>query len=119
MKERIYFIATKNDMVLIKAKNRDYAFAKFFKDVEDGKVSLEELGSIVILHDHNEEYPFRTAPLLWQMKLIDGSTAVSNIMACTGVSEKEAEEMLGEYGFKDSRLIPIINKLREERRLGA
>lgn len=119
MKERIYFVHTKNDKVLIKAKNRDYAFAKFFKDVEDGKVPLEDLGNIVILHDRNEEYPFRTIPLLWQMKLIDGSTAVSNIMACTGVSQKEAEEMLGECGFKDSRLIPIINKLREQRRAEA
>jgi hypothetical protein len=112
MKERIFYMHTKTDKVLIKAKNRDEAFAKFFKDVEDGKIGLDTLGNIVILFDRREEYPFRTVPLLWQMKLIDASTAVSNIMACTGVNKKEAEEMLGEYGFKDSRLIPLINKLR-------
>lgn len=112
MKERIYVIDSKKDKTIIKAKNRDEAFAKFFKDVEDGKLPLKELGNVIILHDRKEQYPFRTVPLLWQMKLIDGSVAVSNIMACTGVSQKEAEEMLGEYGFKDSRLIPLINKLR-------
>ena len=116
MKERLYFMQTKNDKVLIKAKDPDEAFAKFFKDVEDGKVPLENLGNIVILHDRKDEYPFRTVPLLFQMKLIDASTAVSNIMACTGVSQKEAEQMLLKHSFKDSRLIPIISKLREQER---
>lgn len=120
MKERLYYIHTRNDKVLIKARNRDEAFAKFFKDVEDGKVPLENLGNIVMLHDRKDEYPFRTVPLLFQLKLIDASMAVSNIMACTGVAKKEAEQMLLEYSFKDSRLIPLINKLREdERRISA
>jgi hypothetical protein len=113
-KTHVFIIETKDDKVLIRAKDKDHAFAKFFKDVMDEKVPLEKLGSIVILSDGKNEYPFRIAPLLWQMKLISGDVAVSNIMAVTGVSQKEAEGMLLQMSFKDSRLIPLIEELRRE-----
>jgi hypothetical protein len=113
MKQRIYVVCSKTKETKILAKNRNEAWAKFWKSVADEKTPLSELGNIVILKDQKQEYPFRTVPLLWQMKLIDKDMAISNIMACTSVSQKEAEQMLMDYSFKDSRLIPLIDKLRQ------
>jgi len=110
----IYTISLKDRNVTFKAKNRDYAFAKLFKDVADDKIRISELGNIVMLHAHKDDYPFRTVPLLWQMKLIDGDTAVANIMEVTGVSKKEAELLLTKYSYEDSRLIPFIEELRRK-----
>ena len=113
MRKRLYVIKYKGGKMRIIAENRDEAFAKFFKLVSEDKISIEDLGNIVILHDRKEDYPFRTVPLLWQMKLIDKQTAIANIVACTGAETKEAEKMLYKYSFNDSRLIPLIEKLRE------
>lgn len=110
-KKKLYVIQTKDDKVRVEAKDRDEAFAKFFLEIESGKVPLSKLGSIVILKDRKEEYPFRTVPLLYSLKLISGADAVSNIIACTGVEQKEAEQMLLDNSFKDSRLIPLMRKL--------
>lgn len=113
---RRYTVQMKSDSIEIFAKNRDYAFAKFFKDVADDKIRLDQLGNIVILKQKhggpNNEYPFRTAPLLWQMKLISTDLAVSNIMAVAEVSQKEAEQLLYKYSFQDARLLPFIEELR-------
>lgn len=110
--KRSYFLETKNYKVRYSAKSRDEAFAMFFLDVEKGNIRLEEIGSIVMLHDRVQEYPFRTAPILFQMKLLSASAATSNIMATTGVTQKEADEMLLKASFSDSRLLPIIQKLK-------
>jgi len=109
-----YIVEYKGGKIRIIAENRDIAFAKFFKNVADGKIPLEDIGVVVILHDKRETYPFRTAPLLWQMKIINKEIAVANIRVCTGATKKEAENMLYEFSFKDSRLIPLINKLKEK-----
>jgi len=115
---RIFYIQMKDRQVEITAKNRDYAFAKLFKDVADDKIHLSELGNIVMLKQKNarpdQEYPFRTVPLLWQMKLITAEIAVSNIMAVTGVEQKEAEKMLTQMSFVDSKLLPLIEELRRK-----
>jgi len=111
MKERIFYMHTKTDKVLIKAKNRDEAFAKFFKDVEDGKIGLETLGNIVILFDRREEYPFRTVPLLWKMMVINDETAIASLQSILDVSRNKARKMLEKYGEKDARLIPLIDTL--------
>ena len=113
MKKRSYFLETKDYKVRYSAKDRDEAFAMFFLDVEKGNIALEELGNIVMLHDRSKEYPFRTAPILFQMKLLSASAATSNIMAYTGVEQKEADRMLLEASFSDSRIIPIMQKLKE------
>lgn len=110
----IYTISLKDRNIVVKAKNRDYAFANLFKDVADDKIRISELGNIVMLHGHKDDYPFRTVPLLWQMKLIDGDTAVANIMEVTDVSKEEAEQLLTKYSFDDSRLLPIIEELRKK-----
>jgi hypothetical protein len=107
-----YFIQTKEHKIPYRAHTRDEAFAKFFLDVEKGNVALEELGTIIMLHDGKETYPFRVAPLLFQMKLISASLATSNIMAATGVDQKEADQMLLKASFNDSRILPLIQKLK-------
>jgi hypothetical protein len=104
-------LRTKSLKLLYTAKNKEYAFANFFKDVADEKISLSELGNLVMLSDTRKkgddgEYPFRTVPLLFQMKIVSRDVAVSNIMAVTGVGQKEAEQMLFDYSFKDARLLP-------------
>lgn len=113
---RRYIIEYKDGSIEVYAKNRDYAFAKFFKDVADDKIRIDQLGNIVILKQKhggpNNEFPFRTVPLLWQMKLISTDLAVSNIMATTNVNKKEAEKMLTTLSFKDAHLIPFIEELR-------
>jgi len=112
MKKRSYFLETKNYKVRYSAKSRDEAFAMFFLDVEKGNITLEELGTIVMLHDRDKEYPFRTAPILFQMKLLSATAATSNIMAATGVDQKEADKMLLKMSFNDSKLLPIIQRLK-------
>lgn len=117
-----YIIQTKGLKVLQIAKDRDHAFAQFFKDVADERIPISELGNIIMLldptikskNDDDKQFPFRTVPILFQMKLLDKDASISNIMACTGVTVDEAEKMLLKHSFKDSRLLPIIEELRQE-----
>jgi hypothetical protein len=113
-----FFLQTKDYKVRYSATTRDEAFAMFFLDVEKGNITLEEIGTIVMLNDPRKQgdkgnYPFRTAPILFQMKLLSASVATSNIMAATGVTQKEADQMLLQASFNDSRILPIMAKLRE------
>ena len=116
MRDKEFIITAKEHEWHIFAKDKDYAFAKFFKDVADDKIHLDELGNIIVLKRKHaregQEIPFRTTPLLYQMKLISSSDAVSNIMAVTNVDQKEAEDMLMKYSFKDGHLLPFIDELR-------
>jgi hypothetical protein len=119
MRDKLFIIKAKQNEWHILAKNKDYAFAKFFKDVADDKIHLSELDNIIILTRKNapegSEIPFRTVPLLYQMKLLSAESAVSNIMAVTGATQKEAEDMLMKESYADSRLIPFIELRRSER----
>lgn len=115
----IYILKTKGLQLCYTAKDRDYAFAKFFKDVADERIPISELGNLVMLYDSKKkgdkgEYPFRVVPLLFQMKLISQDVAVSNIIAVTDITQKEAEDMLFKTSFQDSRFIPLIDELRKE-----
>jgi hypothetical protein len=112
-------LKTKGLSLVYSAKDKDYAFAMFFKDVADERIPIKELGNIVMLFDAKRkgekgQYPFRVAPLLFQMKLLSQDVAVSNIIACTGVTIKEAEDMLFKASYQDSRILPLIDELRRE-----
>ena len=109
----LYVIEYRNGKIGVMAKNRDEAFAKFFKSIKDGKFPIEDIGQIIILYDGKTQYPFRTAPLLWKMGVIDLETAVVNIMRCTNTSKAQAKLILYECAVEDSRLIPLINRLKE------
>ena len=110
-----YLVETKDHKIPYRAHSRDEAFAKFFIDVEKENVALDEIGTIIMLHDDKETYPFRTAPILFQMKLLSASAATSNIMAATGVDQKEADMMLLKYSFNDTRIFPLIQKLKAQK----
>jgi len=107
-----YIIETKSDKVLISAVDREHAFAKYFKDIAEGDVSIEKIGNIIMLKDGKDEVPFRTVPLLWKMGVIGTQHAIDNIVACIGVSRKEAKLMLKKAGDADARLIPLIDEIK-------
>lgn len=111
-----FIIDAKDDKVLVEAVDRDHAFAKYFYDVINEKVTLDKIGGIILLKgkrkDGGDDIPFRTAPLLWKMGIIGTSCAVDNIVECIGVSRKEAKEMLKTASEQDGRLIPLIEELR-------
>ena len=109
-----YIIETKEDkVVVITAKDRDHAFAKYFKDVfAEQTVSLEKIGNVIMLKDGQEEYPFRTVPLLWKMGIIGTKNAIDNLVSVLKVSRKEAKNLLKKYGDADAHLVPLIDDLR-------
>lgn len=107
-----FIIETKSDKVLITAEDREHAFAKYFKDIAEGEVSIDKIGNIIMLKDGKEEYPFRTVPLLWKMGIIGTSNAIDNIIACIGGTRKAAKQALKKYGDSDARLIPLIDEIK-------
>ncbi len=107
-----YLITTKSDKVLITQKDREHAFAKYFKDIAEGGIDLNKIGNIITLNDGKEDYPFRTVPLLWKMGVIGTKNAMDNIVSCLGVTRKEAKQLLRKYGEADARLIPIIDEIK-------
>lgn len=111
-----YIIKTKDDKVMVEAVDKDHAFAKYFYDIINEKVSLDKIGAIILLEgkrkDGGDDVPFRTAPLLWKMGIIGTSCAIDNIVDCVGVSRKEAKKMLKDASEQDGHLIPLIEELR-------
>lgn len=83
-----YIIKTKDDKVMVEAVDKDHAFAKYFYDIINEKVSLDKIGAIILLEgkrkDGGDDVPFRTAPLL----------------------------MLKDASEQDGHLIPLIEELR-------
>lgn len=111
-----FIIEAKSDKVLIEAEDVDHAFAKYFYDIINEKVTLDKLGGIILLKgeraDGGDDIGCRTAPLLWKMGIIGTKCAMDNIVECTGVSRKEAKTMLKKAADRDARLIPLIEELR-------
>jgi hypothetical protein len=107
-----YIIETKSDKVLISAIDRDHAFAKYFKSIVEQEVSIDKIGAIILLKDGEEEYPFRTVPLLWKMGIIGTKHAIDSIVATVGGTRKEAKEMLKRAADSDARLVPLIDDLK-------
>lgn len=111
-KEVKYIIEAKGDKVLVEAEDRDHAFAKYFYDIINADVTLDKIGNIVVLKDGNEEYAFRTVPLLWKMGVIGTRNAIDNICEVTGVTRAEAKVMLKNAADNDARLVPLIDDLK-------
>ena len=105
---KFYRLHTKDAQVGIRAKSRKEAFAKFFKDVVDGKIQLSELGNIVILHDGKTEYPFRTVPSLFILGLMNETAAISNIASCISSDRVEASKMLYKAIEKDKWIYKAV-----------
>lgn len=111
-----FIIEAKGDKMLIEAVDRDHAFAQYFYDIINEKVTLDKLGTIILLKgqrkDGGDDIAFRTAPLLWKMGVIGTVTAVDNIVEAVGVTRAEAKKMLKKAGDADARLIPLIEEIR-------
>ena len=111
-----YIIEAKTDKVMVSAVDRDHAFAKYFYDIINEKVTLDKIGNIILLKgdrkDGGDDIAFRTVPLLWKMGIIGTKTAVSQICSVVGVSRAEAKKMLKDAGDADVRLVPLIDELR-------
>jgi hypothetical protein len=119
-----YIIETKDDKVMISVPNnqdknqeRMAAFAKYFLDIIEEKISLDKIGNIILLHhpgDNNQNnwYPFRVVPLLWKMNIIGTSMALDNLVECLGGTRKQAKKMLKDCADKDADLIPLIEELK-------
>ena len=111
-----FIIETKNDRVLIEAKDKDHAFAKYFLDIAEAKVPLADIGNIIVLTDGKEKYSMRTVPLLWKMGIIDTKLALDNLVEILKVSRSEAKVLLRKTGDKDAAwLIPLIDEIRLQR----
>lgn len=110
----IYKVVTKDDSVVIEAKNRDHAFARYFADIANGKIPLSKVGQLVTLYDGEEQYPFRTIPLLWLLGVIDKKHAILNISNLLKCSRREAEELLLKTAKEDSRLVYLVRWYMDE-----
>jgi len=94
--------------IIIVAKNRKHAFAKFFKKLKDKEIGLDQIGHLVMLHDEEEEYPFRTMPSLFLLGLVDEETAIANLIECVGVNETQGGEMLYKAAEKDKWIVKAV-----------
>jgi len=110
-KFKLYKLTTKDEKILIKAKNREEAFAKFFKDILKGKILLGNIGQIVTLHDGKDEYPFRTVPALYLLGAINREIAISNISMVLECSKIEAEIMLESCVAEDKWILKAIGSV--------
>ena len=110
-KFKLYKLTTKDEKILIKAKSRKEAFAKFFKDILKGKIPLRNIGQIVTLHDGEDEYPFRTVPTLYLLGIINKEIAILNISMILECSKIEAENMLESCIAEDNWIIKAVESV--------
>lgn len=108
-----FFIESKNKRFRYRAHDRDEAFAKFFIDIEAGKIPLNQVDELITLWKVNKDsFKLRTTPLLFQLKLLSADVAAEQIMTTAHVDSKTANQMLLDYSFKDSRLLSIMERLK-------
>lgn len=111
-----FIIETKSDKVIITAEDKDHAFARYFYDIINEKVTIDKIGQIIVMkgkmEDGKDDIAFRTAPLLWKMGVIGTKCAIDGISNCVGVTRKVAKKMLKLASDEDARLIPLIEELR-------
>ncbi len=105
-----YKITTKNLTMVIEASSRLEATRKWFqkikKEVWQGKSTLEKLGHIAMVHEKGkEDIPFRIAPAIYVMGLIDKDTAIEAIRNVLDCNEQEAISFLGTALLNDTNFV--------------
>jgi len=109
-----YRITTRSVDIVIPANNRQEAYAKFFIEVRNGKIELDDLGNLLMLHDEGEEYPFRVVPTLWLMELTGPETAMVTLQAILELEDmEEAADMLMSSARNDSWILDTIKNVEE------
>lgn len=76
MAGKFYTIETKGKKFVINANNKSRAYKKFFENVLNGKISLDEIGLVLTI---DGDYALRTVPILYYLKILDEETALANI----------------------------------------
>jgi hypothetical protein len=104
----LFKIHTRNDVVMVSAQSREGAIGKYFRELVDKKVALEDVGGVFIVEDAGQEYPVRTAPLLWKLGAITKEAAVLSIQKLLNLSEKEAKTILVQCAEQDSRFLKFV-----------
>lgn len=112
---KLYKVSTMNETILVNADNRKEAYAKFFLDVKQGKYPLDKIGGIIMVTDPDDgkEYPFRTTPALWLMKLIPPETAFATIEKILDLdpSTDESADMLLQSARQDMWILDEVKRL--------
>ena len=110
---KVFKIRTKNDTVIVSAKDKREAWGKYFKDVINQNVSISDLGNILMLTDENgEETPCRVVPILWKMEVINDETAIASLRAIgVATSNNEARKLLETTSKADSWIAEEIDRL--------
>ena len=105
-----YSLETKDDKIIISAKSREEAWRKYFHGLKHG--DLKKLGQILILKDEEgNEYPFRTAPSLVLLGLLDFPTGAANVSETIGIPGDEplvAAEVLLKCMIKDMWILEEV-----------
>lgn len=105
---RPFRLVSKDINIMIVANTRKEAFAKFFKKLKAKEIGIEEIGNLVMLHDKDEEYPFRTVPSLFLLGLMDEETAIANIAEVVGSNPTQAGKMLYNAAEKDKWIVKAV-----------
>lgn len=115
---QIYETTTKGEKILIRAKNRQEAYARFFLDVKRGVYPLDKIGGIIMVRDpeDGEEYPFRTTPTLWLMELIPAGVAFATIENMLDLDSRsdESANLLILGARQDEWILKEIERLERE-----
>ena len=114
----VYEVTTMEEKILVRAENRQEAYARFFLDVKRGVYPLDKIGGIIMVRDpeDGEEYPFRTTPTLWLMELIPVGVAFATIEKMLGLDSNtdESADMLIKSARTDEWILDEIERLENE-----
>lgn len=113
---QLYRITTKNVDTNIMAKDRTEAYGKFFLKIKQGEIKIDDLGCILMLHDGNEEYPFRIVPTLWLMELITPQQAFATLEVMLDLDSEsdDSANLLIASAKQDMWILEVIEKLEKE-----
>ena len=112
---KLFKIHTKNDIAIVEAETRQQAYAKYFKEVVEGKIPIEKLGNLLMLEDDGEEYPIRTIPILWLMGVVDDEQAIQTLIALgVATSRNDARKLLAKCAKQDRWIAEAIDDLKLE-----
>ena len=113
----VYEVTTMGEKILIRAENRQEAYARFFLDVKRGVYPLDKIGGLIMIRDpeDGEEYPFRTTPTLWLMELIPAGVAYATIenMLDLDSGSDESANLLIKGANQDRWILKEIERLEK------
>ena len=114
----LYKVETMGETTLINAETRKEAYARFFIEVKEGRYPMSKIGGLISVRDPDdgEDYPFRTTPTLWLMRLIPPETAFATIEELLDLdpSTDASANMLLQSAKQDMWILDEIKRLEAE-----